>query len=139
MNHERACGAVVYTKKNNEILYLIVKSIKGDYGFPKGHAENDESDIQTASREILEETGVNVNFINDFKFESEYHPDGDQNILKHLILFLAYFENQEISTQKEELLSADLMNFQSALNVLKFDNLKNALRQADDFIKSHKI
>lgn len=137
MNHERVCGAVVYTKKNNEILYLIVKSLKGDYGFPKGHAENEENDIQAASREILEETGININFINGFKFESEYHPDGDQNVLKHLVLFLAKFEDQKISIQKEELLSADLMNFQSALNILKFDNLKDALKQADEFIKSH--
>ncbi len=138
MNHERVCGAVVYTEKNNEILYLVVKSNKGDYGFPKGHAENDENDTQAAYREILEETGINVNFIDGFKFESEYHPNEDQNILKHLILFLAKFEDQKITIQKEELLSASLMNFKNANDVLKFNNLKDALKQADDFIRSHK-
>ena len=34
------------------IEYVIVQEIEGNHGFPKGHVEGDETEIQTALREI---------------------------------------------------------------------------------------
>ena len=42
MKFEKSCGAVVFTKIDNKIKYLIIKSLEGIYGFPKGHMELDE-------------------------------------------------------------------------------------------------
>lgn len=139
MNHEKVCGAIVYKIEDNKIFYLIVQSLKGVYGFPKGHAEIGETERESAFREIKEETGINVDFVNDFRIELEYSPQDDPNTMKHLVLFLAKYDNQEISAQKEELLSASLMSFDDAMNNFTHENLKNSLKKADKFIKSNSL
>lgn len=139
MNHVKTCGAVVYTVENGKILYLIVESLKGIHGFPKGHAEIGETEKESAFREIKEETGISVDFVNDFRIELQYSPDDKPDTMKHLVLFIAKYDNQEISIQKEELLSANLMDFESAMKIFEFDNYKNALKKADEFIKSHNL
>src|SRR5690554_7789701 len=72
VKYEISCGAVVYTRKNDNILYVIVKSTEGYFGFPKGHMEKNETEEQTAIREIFEETGLKVNIIPGFKTINEY-------------------------------------------------------------------
>ena len=53
---EKSCGCVVF----NDNKVLIVKSLNGVYGFPKGHIEENETDVECAIRETFEETGIEV-------------------------------------------------------------------------------
>ena len=135
MKHVKVCGAVVFTKKNDEVLYVIVKSKEGVYGFPKGHAEPNESEQQTAVREIKEETNLDVKIINGFRVTCEYEVPDEKDTIKDLVLFLAEYKNQSITFQKEELQDAKLMNFNEAINSFKYENLKKFLKEADEFIK----
>ena len=58
---ENASGAVVYRLVNDQPQYLLLKSATSNFwGFPKGHVEGNETDIETAVREIREETSLNV-------------------------------------------------------------------------------
>ena len=41
---EKSCGAVVYNPKKHS--FLIIKMLNGNWGFPKGHTEDQETDIQ---------------------------------------------------------------------------------------------
>lgn len=43
---EKSCGAVVFTKVNECIKYIIIQSKEGFYGFPKGHAEENETELE---------------------------------------------------------------------------------------------
>lgn len=40
MSYEISCGAVVFTRVEGEIKYVIIRSNEGWYGFPKGHTED---------------------------------------------------------------------------------------------------
>jgi 8-oxo-dGTP pyrophosphatase MutT (NUDIX family) len=56
MEREKSCGAIVFRKTESVIEFLIIQEIKGSHWFfPKGHVERDESEEQTARREIYEE------------------------------------------------------------------------------------
>ena len=75
MKKEKSCGAVVYKIINNQIFFLIEKMQRGHFSIPKGHVENNETEIETALREIKEETNLEVEsigmFINTFDYLSK--------------------------------------------------------------------
>lgn len=61
-----SCGGVVYRKRNNQLEILLLHRIKSkkwkydSWHLPKGTRGKDESERETAKREILEETGYEV-------------------------------------------------------------------------------
>ena len=59
MNYEICCGSVVF----NDNKVLIIKHKYGHISFPKGHVEDNESEIDTAIREVKEETGIDIECI----------------------------------------------------------------------------
>ena len=45
---EVSCGAIVFTRQGGQRRYLIVQSLEGWCGFPKGHTEPGETEEETA-------------------------------------------------------------------------------------------
>ena len=134
MNVEKSCGAVVYTIVNNKIMYLLIQNLSGIYGFPKGHMENNETEIETALREVFEEVGIKVELIDGFKTLDEHLISQKKNTLKKIVYFLGKYENQEIKTQKEEILNALLVDFETALSLFQFESSKRILKEANDYL-----
>ncbi|MBR6598855.1 MAG: NUDIX domain-containing protein, partial [Oscillospiraceae bacterium] len=61
MLYEKSCGGVVYRKSHGNLEILLIKHINsGHWSFPKGHIEANETEQETALREIKEETGIDV-------------------------------------------------------------------------------
>ena len=58
MKYEKSCGAVVYDLQNDTPIVLVEYMKKGHVSIPKGHVEEGETEVETAAREILEETGL---------------------------------------------------------------------------------
>lgn len=138
MKDEKSCGAVVFIKNKSKIEFLIIQSTRSNFwGFPKGHVELNESEFETAAREILEETGLKVGFIENFREEISYCIGKD--IKKTVVLFLAEASSFDISCQLEELKGYAWMAYNEAYNKLKFENLKNVLYKADNFLKNNNI
>lgn len=133
MKHEKSCGVIVFTRKNGEIKYVVIESINGFFGFPKGHIENGETEKQTALREVFEEVGLKPNLIEGFRETVEYYiPSID--VQKQVVYFLGEFENQEIVFQKEELSSAQLLSFDEANDKFTHENNKELLLKAHLFL-----
>ena len=129
---EKSCGAVVFTKVGGNVKYLIIKSRAGIYGFPKGHVEPGETELQTASREILEETALTVDFIDGFRVEDNYTlKDGTD---KTVVYFLASFEGTGFSKQDSEIASIELLSFEQACDRFQFDSTRRVLVEANDFL-----
>lgn len=54
MQYEVSSGAIVFTRKDNDIYFVIVKSLEGFYGFPKGHIEAyEEMDLRYFLKTML--------------------------------------------------------------------------------------
>lgn len=129
-----SAGAIIYTLKENNILYLLIKDFHGNYGFPKGHLENNETEVQAAIREIKEEVGLVVNIDTKFREELNYiMPDGKE---KKSIYFLSEYENQIPVRQPEEVEEILLLPYEEALDIITFDNMKEVLIKADKYIKN---
>ena len=46
---------------------MIIRAWNGECDFPKGHIENSESEYETATRELKEETNIEVRMISNVK------------------------------------------------------------------------
>ncbi len=135
MKFEKSCGVIIFTREENQIKYIIIQSINGIYGFPKGHVEGSETEIETALREASEEVGLMPNILDGFRETVEYYiPSSDIN--KRVVYFVGECANQNIVYQKEELLSAELMCFEEAIKCFTHENNKELLIKAEAFIKS---
>ncbi len=56
---ELSSGGVIFRRRSDVLEVLLIKDSYGNWGFPKGHVESDESLAEAALRECREETGLN--------------------------------------------------------------------------------
>ena len=136
MMYEKSCGAVVFTRMNNEIQYLLIRNLTGIYGFPKGHVEQGETEEQTALREVFEEVGLAVKLVSGFRSEDEHPIPQKENTMKQIVYFLGEYTNQEFTYQKEELTDALLTDYETAMTLFQFDSSKRILTEANNFLLS---
>ena len=128
--YEKSCGAVLYAKDGDSVKFLLVKSSASDrIGFPKGHIEKGESEIDTAVREVYEETSLNVVINSDFKEEYNYTING--YIQKKVVYFLAEFNLQDkYKIRDTEIMEQLLLSFEEAYRMLRFNQDKDILKRA---------
>ena len=134
MIYEKSCGAVVFTRIDNEIKYLLIRNLTGIYGFPKGHVEQGETEEQTALREVFEEVGLTVNLIAGFRSKDEHPIPQKENTIKQITYFLGEYSNQEFTYQKDELTNAMLVDYETAMSLFQFDSSKRILTEANNYL-----
>ncbi|MBQ9142969.1 MAG: NUDIX domain-containing protein [Lachnospiraceae bacterium] len=134
--YEKSCGAVVYCQEDNNIKYLLVCEHGGFWVFPKGHMEDGEFEHETALREVKEETGLDVTFVDGFQVKDEHNlaREGRPGTIKQTTYFLAKYENQEFVPQESEISRIELMDFETAMATLQFESFKHILTKAHNFL-----
>ncbi len=136
MNKEKSCGAVVFTVIDTSPHFVLVRNKRGDYGFPKGHVEGTETERETATREIFEETGLTVDFLDGFRTSDTYVPPG-LDVLKDVVYFLARFDGQTPVAQEDELSGIALVSHEEARELLRFDVQRRILDEAREFLRNN--
>ena len=132
---EKSCGAIVYTKESGNIEYVIIRSNEGIYGFPKGHMEENESETETALREVAEEVGLTITLISEFRSEDTYtFIRNGETRLKHVVYFLGEYFAQTPTAQEAELSGVYLMDYETAFSVFQYENSKRLLTEAHNYI-----
>ena len=130
---EKSCGAVIFTERGGERLYLLERMRKGHISLCKGHTEPGESEHETAVREIREETALSVEFIDGFRESIQYSPFPGS--VKTVVFFLAHAENTETKAQPEEVSEILWLPEDKALQALSYDSDRDVLRAAADFLR----
>ena len=137
MKYIKSCGFVAYKQIKNKNYYLIIKSLNGDVGFPKGHMEIGESELQTAIRELKEETGIDVEAISGFRCQIEYPLPKVPDAIKQTVYFLGKCTSDNIVCQEAEVAAASFVSYDEALKILTFEETRNILKEAEFFIVSN--
>lgn len=138
MVFEKSCGAIVFTVENGIIKYLLVEETSGFHSFPKGHMEGEETEEETALREIKEETDLDVKLLTDFRVSEQYNPAEKPGVTKQVVYFLAqYTDGIPCVVRPNEVRSLKSLRFEDAYNIIEYENKKEMLKQADDHIKKY--
>ena len=96
-NKEKSCGVVVI--KDGKVL--LVKHDVGHYGFPKGHMEPGESEVETAIRETKEETNIDVTVDESKRYEIGYYKDNGN--YKEVVYFIGYPTSNDLLAQEGDI------------------------------------
>ena len=135
MNWEYSCGAIVFTRRAGQLLYVIVQEQGGAYSFPKGHMESGETEEQTARREIFEETGLRPEFIGGFYEQDEYHLAEKPGTWKRVAYFLAEFGDEPLIPREGEIKRIQLLPYEQAVSLFEYENQRRILTAAHEFLK----
>ena len=126
-NCEKSCGAIIFHKFNNEYKVLLIRFIYNDelrWGFPKGHVEDQETEIQTAIREIKEEVGLDVEIIPGFRMGTHFSL---KQGVREVVYYCAETKLTKTIPQKGEVEEVGWFNFEDAYSHLTYDCDKNIL------------
>ncbi|MBP0954607.1 MAG: NUDIX domain-containing protein [Oscillospiraceae bacterium] len=129
MTFEKSCGAVVYRKYHGNTEILLVKHINsGHWSFPKGHMEDGESEVETALREIKEETDLDVLIDPSFRETVTYFPHRDTQ--KVVVYFVAKAKRQDFTPQADEIAEIRWVDLAHAQQLLSYENDRNIVNKA---------
>ena len=133
MRQEKSCGTIVI----NDNKVLVIRQKQGFWGFPKGHIEEGESEIQTAIRETKEETNLDVIIEDKTRFCLTYVIE-DKNIHKEVVYFVAKVDGKvDIKPQIEEINGIVWIEIAKVEDILTFDNLKELWKVVLNHIKTN--
>lgn len=138
MHAIRSAGLIVFRQdKKRDILFLLLRSRAGFWGFPKGHLEKNEENTDAAIREVYEETGIHSFFIiSGFSSVSAYHiPSGAP---KTLVLHAAKTADAKVTLSREHTGYA-WANYTDAHKLLSFTNTKRILKTCYDYIRRSQL
>ncbi len=132
MRKEKSCGAVVYKREGTELVYLMEHMRQGHTSIPKGHVENNETEAQTALREIKEETNLEVRLDTAFREVISYSPF--PGCVKDVVFFVAEAASEKLINQECEVRALEWMPFDQACQTLTHASDREVLKKANAYL-----
>ncbi len=129
MKKEVSCGCIIV--KDRKVV-LVQSGKYGHWSFPKGHMEAGETELETAIREVKEETNIDVKIISDKKYTISYMPG--PNVLKDVHYFYAIPLNDDYKRQEGEIETVKYFTFEEALEIMTHEDLKKIFKS---FLKDY--
>ena len=136
MKRGKSCGAAVHrgTPNRPEGVLILQPPAGHPRAFPKGHMEEGETEVQTALREVKEETGLDIDLEGDFRQSVEYYPK--PNVKKQVVYFLGHARNDHVVRQEEEIGETRWIPLEQAHTWVTFRNDKNLISKAKKILLS---
>ena len=130
---EKSCGAVIFAERWGDRFFLLERMKKGHISLCKGHVEGNETEHDTAAREIREETALAVEFIDGFRETIEY--SAFPGSVKTVVFFLARAAGMKTAAQPDEVSEILWLTESEALRTLTYDSDRDVLRKAAAFLR----
>lgn len=127
---DEAFGIVPIDRRTNGDYFLLIQHHAGHWGFPKGHAEAEESPEVAACREFEEETGIQDYALLPGSFTEQYRfVDSGRSIEKTVVYFPALVRSNTVICQAKEIRDFAWLTYEAALEKLTFAQSKQLLAE----------
>jgi 8-oxo-dGTP pyrophosphatase MutT (NUDIX family) len=137
---ERSFGVIPVYQKGGQTFFLIIQHNAGHWSFPKGRAEKYETELETAMRELREETGItDVSVLATPVFEEHYtrtkYGSPKQHVQKTVRYFLGVVHDPKIRLQQAEVQDDRWATYDEARALITFDASRRLLEDAVKALK----
>ena len=131
--------AAVFKQSDGDFLFCLVQHQGEHYGFPKGHPNPGETPLETARRELEEETGlVDVEIIPELYFDHSYMFEKDGVTYdKSVRYFLGYVSNTNTVIPddfKHEISEIKWLPYKEVRKMITYENAKLLLDQVWEYL-----
>lgn len=135
MIREHSYGIIPLRQVVGQWQALVIRHQKGHWAFPKGHAEPNEAPYESATRELREETGLEIKrqlsetaIHENYKYEKE-----GKSIFKIVTYYIAEVEGV-IVLQDAEVSSSKWVDLAEAEDYVTFAEGKNICRKVREIL-----
>ncbi len=124
------------TEKGDVRVLLIFHKGGKHWSFPKGHKDPGESDLEAATRELKEETGLDIEeLLSDTPYMESYTFYKFQEKVLKTVSYYPAFVKGELKLQPEEILDARWLPMQEAIHHLTFKEAKAICLKVSEFVQ----
>ena len=139
MNQKKiiSCMGVVTYINNEQIYVALLKDKDNNWVLPKGHFKDDESFVETAMREVYEETNIKLKMKNlvDKIGEFSYFSDLENSVKNIKVYLFKINEPQKIiPLEKENFVDSKWFSLEEAINKVAYQEQKDVLRKVSKYI-----
>ena len=132
-----SCMGVVTYINNEQIYVALLKDKDNNWVLPKGHFKDDESFVETAMREVYEETNIKLKMKNlvDKIGEFSYFSDLENSVKNIKVYLFKINEPQKIiPLEKENFVDSKWFSLEEAINKVAYQEQKDVLRKVSKYI-----
>ncbi len=137
----KSFGIIPIFKNNDGYKLLIVQNSKGEHwGLPKGTPENNEKPIETAKRELFEETGikdVEIKLEQTFSENYSFEMNGI-NYNKTNLYYICFVDQMIVGNNLDEINEARWVSFEDARKIMTHDSVIGIVNELEKYL-SRKI
>lgn len=140
-----SCYGVILARKNNtgDFDFLLITQTDDHTGFPKGHADPGESDIDAVMRELREETSITkINVVQKEMLSTNYEFVQNNIIHQKTVYFLLAtsvegFDTPSIPKEFEhEISKVGWYSYEDAKSALTYEKTRELLKEAYILLKA---
>jgi 8-oxo-dGTP pyrophosphatase MutT (NUDIX family) len=135
---EVSAGGIVFRRTPDGLRFLLIKDCYRNWGFPKGHLEDEETPAQAALRETMEEAGLDdVEITGPIRIIDWHFRFRGKAIHKFCHFFLMESRSGDPRPQLDEGITDYVwVPLEGALEKLSYDNARGVLRRAGEMART---
>jgi bis(5'-nucleosidyl)-tetraphosphatase len=141
MKNDQSMGVILFYQFPRSVKYLIIKHQKGHWSFPKGHADKGETKLETALRELKEETGVSkIRLLKKSVMLKETYKFTDRKgvkILKKVNYFIGEALSKKVKIDFREVVNYKWSTYKASLEKITFEESASVLKKADKIVRAY--
>lgn len=136
--YDASYGIIPLKKDQGDVDVLLIQQHEGYWSFPKGHGDGIETPLESATRELKEETGLSILELvyNEPVVERYVFTSDNKEVHKTVTYFLALVDGT-LDLQEEEILSAKWVRLKDASTHVTYPEAKALTNQVFEILKNH--